>query len=703
MERFGKRGAAWLAASAMGLSLLGSTALAAPPPPASWPADSDWILLNTDPLNNGTADDYRDVVNSYWAVDCFGSQCYLFLRLENAGDAGWSSTSTDPARYKWTIDVDGDGQVQGGNIEGAEYMLMVEDFADNTTTNAASGGRDRFGELTFLDDGPFARWQDGSPDYLDNGEGSSDWRRVWADPTDAANSTDLGGPQEALGDEVGYRLTGVYVDMYVELDLIGDPGEVNLLWATDQQNPNLDQAPNTDRPTEGFADINTNGTVRIIKDAVPNDPQDFSFSSSDWGAFTLDDDDDGTLSNTFTQTGVEPGSYTVTEGADPAGWNLSSIVCDDPDGGSTTDVGTRTATIDVDPLETVTCTFVNTQTPTEGGTIVITKNAVPDDPQDFAFTGDLNFTLDDDGGTDATHSNVFTAEGVDPASYTVTETVPSGWDLTDLACTDPSGGTTVDVGTATATIDLAEGETVSCTFENTKQGSITIEKTTDPADSGSFSFEGDEGVGDFNLAGGESETFDDLEPGTYDVLEVVPVGWNLTGIVCDDSDGGTSVSLATATASIDLDPGQDITCTFNNARLGSLTIVKDTQPDDPQDFLFTWDSGSFTLDDDGDNGNTYSNTTTLSGLVEGEYTVTETEPEGWVVDEITCEGDTDGGSSVDVASGTLTADVDHGEDLVCTFVNKRVQPIPTLSQWASILMALMLAGLGGLTLRRRIV
>jgi len=45
--------------------------------------------------------------------------------------------------------------------------------------------------------------------------------------------------------------------------------------------------------------------------------------------------------------------------------------------------------------------------------------------------------------------------------------VPAGWNLTALSCVDPSGDSTVNLGTATATIVLAAGESVSCTFTDT--------------------------------------------------------------------------------------------------------------------------------------------------------------------------------------------------------------------------------------------
>ncbi len=101
---------------------------------------------------------------------------------------------------------------------------------------------------------------------------------------------------------------------------------------------------------------NQAGVVTVIKDAVPDGPQDFDFACSLLAVFPLDDDADGTLANSETFPNVVPGAYTCTE-ANELGWTIS-ISCIDPDGGST--VSGPTANIDVDPGETVTCTFTNT-------------------------------------------------------------------------------------------------------------------------------------------------------------------------------------------------------------------------------------------------------------------------------------------------------------------------------------------------------
>ena len=98
-----------------------------------------------------------------------------------------------------------------------------------------------------------------------------------------------------------------------------------------------------------------------------------------------------------------------------------------------------------------------------------------------------------------------------------------------------------------------------------------------------------------------------LVPGTYTSTEADPSeGWDLGAILCDDSDpSGTpsTVELATRTATFELDPGETVTCVFINVQRGTITIIKDAQPDDAQDFHydFTGLDGpvAFNLDDDG--------------------------------------------------------------------------------------------------------
>jgi uncharacterized repeat protein (TIGR01451 family) len=95
-------------------------------------------------------------------------------------------------------------------------------------------------------------------------------------------------------------------------------------------------------------------------------------------------------------------------------------------------------------------------------TITITKDLVGGTNATFHFDGDLGPIALPVLDTTASQS----VPNLGPGTYSVAELATDGWDFTSLACQDESGGTTVSG--STATIDLAEGETVTCTFTNTK-------------------------------------------------------------------------------------------------------------------------------------------------------------------------------------------------------------------------------------------
>jgi len=94
-----------------------------------------------------------------------------------------------------------------------------------------------------------------------------------------------------------------------------------------------------------------------------------------------------------------------------------------------------------------------------------------------------------------------------------------------------------------------------------KPGVITIKKETDPseADVGfTFTMDGTS----FTLGGGDGATFPGLSPGNYTVTEMVPSGWNLANISCTGS-----ASTNGNSATIDLNSGEHVTCTFKNERV----------------------------------------------------------------------------------------------------------------------------------------
>ena len=437
------------------------------------------------------------------------------------------------------------------------------------------------------------------------------------------------------------------------------------------------------------------GSVTIVKQTVPQDAsgQTFAFAGG-LGGFSLT----GGQSRTVADLG--PGAYDVSETL-PAGWKLSQITCIDPDGGSTFDLATSSARIDVDAGEHVTCTFLNTAQ----GSVTIVKQTDPSDAggQLFAFTGGL-------GALSLTGGQSRTIPDLGPGSYGVAEVLPAGWRLSQVTCVDPDGGSTLDLATSTARIDLDAGEHVTCTFLNTRdvaKGSVTIVKQTDPPDAGGQAFAFAGGLGGFSLTGGQSRTVADLAPGRYDVAETLPPDWRLTRITCVDPDGGSTFDLATSTARIDLDEGEDVTCTFLNTRNvapGSVTIVKQTLPQNAggQDFAFSGGLGGFSL--------AGGQSRTIPDLGPGTYDVSEALLAGWELTQITCV-DPDGGSTFDLATSTARIDLDAGEQVTCTFLNRSddyvpppppVTGIPTLSTWMLLLLAGLVSALGVLVIRGRI-
>src|ERR671923_97112 len=311
------------------------------------------------------------------------------------------------------------------------------------------------------------------------------------------------------------------------------------------------------------------GTIVVKKVTNPSpDPSNTSFPFTAGGgltptSFSLTNGQQQTFSN------VTPGSgYSVAESV-PSGWDLTSSTCDN---------GNSPSNITVNAGQTVTCTF----TDRKKGTIIVKKVTDPSpDPSNTSFSfsagGGLSpssFSLTN--GQQQTFSNVTPGNG-----YSVAETVPSGWDLTSSTCDDGSPFTNIDV---------AAGETVTCTFTDQKAGTIIVKKVTNPSpdpSNTSFSFSAGGGLSpsSFSLKNGDQQTFSNVTPGSgYNVAETVPSGWDLTSSTCDD---GSPVS------NIDVSPGETVTCTFTDTKQhGTIIVKKITNPSpDTSDTSFPFTTG----------------------------------------------------------------------------------------------------------------
>ncbi|HMB93756.1 MAG TPA: T9SS type A sorting domain-containing protein, partial [Rhodothermales bacterium] len=156
---------------------------------------------------------------------------------------------------------------------------------------------------------------------------------------------------------------------------------------------------------------------------------------------------------------------------------------------------------------------------------------------------------------------------------------------------------------------LEPGDTVICTFTNIQPGSLTIIKDAIPADGTDFQFSHtifdeerrannapagglptftlDDAVPDDSDSFIDRITFEEVEPGTYNILEDVPDEWTLIDIDC----GSAPTEPLTDGISVTVGGGEDVVCTFTNSNvdidLGITKTVDKPTPDFGSNVVFT--------------------------------------------------------------------------------------------------------------------
>ncbi|MCS7006481.1 MAG: DUF11 domain-containing protein [Gaiellaceae bacterium] len=336
---------------------------------------------------------------------------------------------------------------------------------------------------------------------------------------------------------------------------------------------------------------------------------------------------------------LRPGTYSVRE-LPVEGWELESATCSNGDDPSEIELPASTV---------VTCTFRNVERKPEPGTIIVKKRTNPaGDETKFEFTfGPAGSSSEGEGEVSGASSASFSLadgeqevlDGLEAGTYSVSEDVPEGWDLTSAVCDD---------GSDPSAIELSAGEAVTCVFENTKLGTIVVRKVTDPEGAKErFGFDPSWGEDNFTLADGEEHVSPLLRPETYSVAELPVEGWELEDATCDDGSEPSAIELSA---------GETVTCTFTNAEeKARLTLVKEVVNDDGG----TAAARDFTLRADG------PTVLTGAGGAEGEvdagtYVLSESGPSGYEASEWTCDGGSLSGSEL-----TLTP----GESATCTITN----------------------------------
>ncbi len=223
-----------------------------------------------------------------------------------------------------------------------------------------------------------------------------------------------------------------------------------------------------DRPQGAAPDIGAfeaeTGTIKVIKNTIPNDGQDFSFTLTGGLTpiqFELDDDGNDVLPNSQTFSGLPAGSYTVSE--TPFEGYTTEVSCIDASGG--TETSDASAFISLAASETVTCTFTNTQ----------------QTPQ--IAVSDVAIEEGDNGVTklvfEVTRTNNYFATSVLASTVAGTASADSDYDaIVDKVINFPAGGTLKKVVVVKIRGDglVERDETLELTIEQAVNGTITKNK-----------------------------------------------------------------------------------------------------------------------------------------------------------------------------------------------------------------------------------
>ncbi len=160
-------------------------------------------------------------------------------------------------------------------------------------------------------------------------------------------------------------------------------------------------------------------------------------------------------------------------------------------------------------------------------------------------------------------------------------------------------------------------------------------------------------------------SLDRLESGWYVVDEEERPGWQFVGWDGDVNYETSNEELGQLLVEIEAENNYEITF-YNQPESGHIVIRKVAypEPEDGQEFDFILDN------DEGEIGEEISLSNGDSGTFDvtpGTYTISETAPEGWRLENIACEYE---GDSVGVAASSgETVTVDADETVTCTFTN----------------------------------
>ncbi len=375
-------------------------------------------------------------------------------------------------------------------------------------------------------------------------------------------------------------------------------------------------------------------SLTIVKETNPDNAQVKTFNYTTTGnglsAFSLTPPD-GLTPDSKNFSLNDDTARTITE-SDPSAavpkFTLTALTCSQTDGGLgtgslTTNLGTRTVSFTPKEGQSISCTYVNTQVL---GKIIVDKVTVPGgDTTSFDFTTTYGspFSLTD-GATPKDSGDLV------PGTYQVSEAANANY-VTTATCTSSLGHPADDP----SSINLDAGETVTCTFTNTKKPKLTVTKIVVNNNGGTKQ------VSDFPL-------FVDGNSVSSGVKNTSSVGAHTVSETTDPTYTSTIGGDCAADGTITLAAGDDKTCTItNDDKAAKLIVIKHVINDNGGTATaanFSLDSGG--ANDSPDNFPGAESPGTDVTLDAGAYNVTETGPSGYTASySADCSGSIANGQS----------------------------------------------------------
>ncbi len=240
-------------------------------------------------------------------------------------------------------------------------------------------------------------------------------------------------------------------------------------------------------------------TIRLSKTTVGGTGA-FTFTGTNgWASQVITTSVAGTPVSGATQALTSASTLTTITESAVAGYAMTAASCTNASGGSVGTVNLATRTITLTAAETaagtaITCSVTNTRLPTVTITKISNGGTGP-----FTFTGT-------NGWSSQTITTTTSGVGVSGATQTLTAAsidcdddhrdYPYGYVVSAISCTGlGSGAATPNLGAGSVTLNAAAtapGNTVACTFTNTRLPTVTITKISNGG-TGPFTFTGTNG------------------------------------------------------------------------------------------------------------------------------------------------------------------------------------------------------------------